>query len=92
MASPSCGGFRAANALACTGSAALGIAKKSYCAEGLPEPKDLLQKIVIAGGVKGLIKLGKAKEATPVKETLPIPDLLKLIVIGPDGTYEEVPS
>lgn len=73
---------------------ALGIAKESYCAEGLPEPKDLLQKIVIAGGVKGLIKLGKAKKGDTGRKkiTLPIPDQLKLIVIGPDGTHEEVPA
>jgi hypothetical protein len=49
---------------------------------------------VIAGGVKGLIKLGKAKKGDTGRKkiTLPIPDQLKLIVIGPDGTYEEVPA
>jgi hypothetical protein len=72
----------------------LQIARDSYCTEGLPEPKDLLQKIVIAGGLKGLIKLGKAKKGDTGRKTitLNIPDQLKLVMIGPDGSYEEVPA
>jgi hypothetical protein len=71
---------------------AIRIAKESYCAEGLPEPKELLRKVLNARGVKGLIKLGKAKKGDTGRKkiTMPIPDVLKLIVICPDGSHEEV--